>query len=190
MGLGMRSSLSPLHHLPLHHYTPWGHIVDPETDGSYPASMLFCDERSRTVAAIINGVALSKSAFITSFCLFWCQDHIQILFSFSVWEGFFSVNSLWTSVCLLNFLLCYSVENTLSPFLVYFVCFMLSDCWDQWKQAHTDLGLGLCGWLRMFVTFMVLQKLKGWPALYPPSKDRCVMCLPDHAQLCAFGILP
>lgn len=104
-------------------------------------------------------------AFITSFCLFWCQDHIQILFSFSVWEGFFfffAVNSLWTSVCLLNFLLCYSVKTLFSPLLVLFCVFYAQWLlWDWVDEPTYRFRLVLCGWFRMFVTFMVCRSWRG-----------------------------
>lgn len=131
MGLGMRLSVS---YTVSFHYTitPLGHIVRSRNWWLVSClHVIFWWGESRTVAAIINECGtLQILAFITSFCLFWCQDHIQILFSFSVWEGFFffffAVNSLWTSVCLLNFLLCYSVKTLFSPLFGFILCVLCS----------------------------------------------------------------
>lgn len=117
-----------LHHsFPLHHDTLGMHCkIQKLMAGGLPPCY-FLMRGTQDSCSIINECGTFHiPAFITSFCLFWCQDHIQILFSFSVWEGFFfffAVNSLWTSVCLLNFLLCYSVKTLFPPLLVLFCVF-------------------------------------------------------------------
>lgn len=117
MGLGIRLSVS--YTISFYYtITPLGHIVRSRNWWLVAClHVIFWRGESRTVAAIINDYGTFQIlAFITSFRLFWCQVHFQILFSFRVWEVFFAVNSLWTSVCLLNFLLCYSVKTLFFPF--------------------------------------------------------------------------
>ena len=102
MGLGMR--LSVCYTISFHYIiTPLGHIVRSRNWWLVAClHVIFWWGESRTVAAIINECGTFHiPAFITSFCLFWCQDYIQILFSFSVWEGFFFCCQLFMDKCLL-----------------------------------------------------------------------------------------
>lgn len=162
MGLGIR--LSGSYTISFHYtITPLGHTVRSRNWWLVAClHVIVWWGESRTVATIITDYGTFQIlAFITSFRLFWCQVHIRILFSFGVWEVFFAVNSLWTSVCLLSFLLCYSVKTLFFLLVLFYVFYAQWLLWDWVDEPIYRFRLVLCGWFRMFVTFMVCRSRRG-----------------------------
>ena len=125
--------------------------------------VIFWWGKSRTVAAIINDYGTFQIlAFITLFRLFWCQVRIQILFSFGVWVVFFFLLSTLYGQVFAYSVFFYSVKTFFFFLLVWFCVFYAQWLlWDGVDEPTYRFRLVLCGWFRMFVTFMVCRSWRG-----------------------------